>query len=185
MTEQATFAVPSDADNAYGRLNGTFATNSVVVAAYASPGHQGRSRGCFRWENVTLPTGSTIISVTVSAVVGSVTNSDLRCSIGFESTPNGADFATRNTAADLWAITRTSTVEWDQDYSIGEAAHSPELKTQFQEIGWSPGDAIVAVLEGATDETESCSFRSFGSGVPASLIIEYQRRALGWKVGML
>lgn len=169
-----TFSVTSDDDNAYGQLNGTFATNTIRVYAYPG-GNVGRSRGVFRWENVTIPVGSWINSVTISATVGSISQSDLYCTVGFEATPNGADFATRNTAAELWAITRTSTVSWRQDYSIGDGAVPPELRTQFLETGWTPGDTIIAVLEGAEDITEACAFRSFGSGgVPGKLTIDYE-----------
>ena len=187
--------IAASADDAVQAPDTSVSITSVVMNANSASQGAG-----MRWQNVTIPQGSTINSATLTINVVNTSFDDPDVNIYGQAADNAAAFAATNNNVSSRTAT-TATVTWTAT-SIGAGAkNAPELKTVIQEItdraGWSSGNALALIIWGRSGAS-LLRWNQYdnGSGA-ASLSIDYTdppaatvgsktaRVRLGTKVGGL
>lgn len=173
-TETFDFPVGSVDDDASAvDLLGT-PTYSTGPSVLAGTGGNAPTRCVIRIPNVTGLAANRIASAHLFIGAASTQN-DINADISFEATPDGTDFATRNTAAAITAITTTAAaVTWTETgLAISTTNDSPDLAAPLIETlsnGYASGDALVVVLDGLVTPAHRLTINSsYGAGTPTYL----------------
>ena len=129
----------------------------------------------FRWANVTVPQGATIVSATASFYVTSTTNDTPNgTTVGMEAADNAGTFTTG--ANNITNRTRTSTVDWN-GADIGSGWQTVDVTSLVQAVvnraGWASGNAMAALLYGVTGANVTITTYDGTPANAAKLDIEY------------
>ena len=134
-----------------------------------------------RWQNVTIPQGATIDSVTIDIVTtyknGAATS--IPGILHGEDADNAIDFVGVAGNEISGRTKTTANVSWA--YPLGDVpgvSTSPDIKTIIQEIvnrgSWSSGNALVIIWESTTnDPVEWAQAEDFNTGTAAKITIGY------------
>lgn len=159
-------AVSASADDGHENSSGTVnTTNTFSIIVDATNEWIG-----VRFQNVTVPSGATINSASLSFVPSS-SGDEPNHPIYGNDVDNAAAF-TAGATSDISTRTRTTaTVTWSSTNlgATGTSLHStPDLATIVQEIidraGWASGNAMAFMLQGSSDGTRDLEVYLYDNG---------------------
>lgn len=149
--------IATGADDGVYRLNAGAFDNSSTSFTYI--GYNGVSFGAFlRFQNITIPPGSTITAASVRFVPASSRSGTCPLILTGELALNPSAAAS---AADALGRSRTvASVGWNEpDHTVNVAVSTPDFSAVIQEIidqsGWASGNALQLFV----DDNGSSSFR--------------------------
>lgn len=185
----ATFTIAASGDD--GRTSADFdepSFNNSSAFITLSSNTSDTSIGFFRFDNVTIPQGSTINSATLDLVPRGTFADDSNGNI--QAVAADDPVAPANAAAiDAWALTSAS-VSWVADALGTSRVSSPSITTVLQEIvdrgGFASGNAVVVVYTGNTDVNKTFqpdSYDGSPSSDAAELSVDWTEPASGGPTG--
>ena len=135
----------------------------------------------FRFQNVTVPQGSTISTATLTLIGASNATATFDMILRGEDTDDSTAYSSRTDAHSASNTTANVTWSGSSSWATGDSHDSPEIKTVIQEItdrtGWASGnDLTLRLLYGGSGlGGEYYLFKTFddSAGVSASLSITY------------
>lgn len=156
-------------------------SDSTAGNACAKTGNSGttsRYWGGLRFNSVTIPQGTTILSATVEFYVTSTTYDDPKFNIHGQAADNAGTFTA--TAHDIDTRSRTTSyTTWSAD-GIGTGwITGPDITAAIQEIvnrgGWASGNSLVLILKPYDAATKEFRWKSYdsGDGAAAKLHVKY------------
>lgn len=186
-TTAVSLQVAASADDAFESSTGVVTLTDPLVASDAVDEWMG-----WRWDNVTVPPGATIVAASLFVVVDGTTNDEPDHAFYAEDADDAAQFTTGSN--DISARSRTTaTVTWS---SADLAANNtkladggtgwfqiPDVKTLVQEVvdrgGWASGNALVIVCQGSADSARDLGIFAYDDAttVAARLEILYEDAA--------
>ncbi len=128
-------------------------TTTTVSLTGANPNLAGPGTWLgFRWPGVTVPNAATVSSAIISFYVTSTSNDTPNgAPVAMQDADNAATFTT--TPSDISARALTSPVAWS-GANIGAGWKTVDVTAAVQAVvnraGWASGNALVAVINGAT-----------------------------------
>lgn len=138
-----TFTVSSNTDDADEESDGTMYINDGAV--YLS-GHCG-----FRFQNVTIPAGATIISATLEVLGQGTGTTSFSVDLTAQDADNPSTFTSSNGNISSRSLTSNQTL-WSvgsTSFSDGQVITSPNFASSIQEVvdrsGWSSGNSMVVI----------------------------------------
>jgi hypothetical protein len=183
--------VAASTDDAYRQLSNDYfsLTYTAVQAGRYSSMYCRKGEG-FRFQNVTIPQGTTIGSACLKLTANqNLSGTVCRTEISAEDVDDAPTFADDKAAFDSRYGNRTTAqVNWDGigAWTTDTEYTSPDIKSVIQEIvdraGWSSGNDIVIFWEDFDNESNEGAYRSCysydGSSVKApKLVINYTAAA--------
>lgn len=157
--------------------NTSFSSSRTSIICDSNTTISSRINGGMRFQNLTIPPGSTINVAYCSIRATNTSSDDPNVDIFAEAADNPADFST---TADVTGRTRsTANVQWTATGIGTGEVNSPSIVTVIQEIinrgGWASGNALVVFFDGRSDANATFRMTSY-DGTPANspkLHIEY------------
>jgi hypothetical protein len=164
-----TYILAAGADDAHEDADGTgFSATATTVQTNYRVSASSRRHSGFRFDNIGIPPGSTIVSAYLMPVVASSVDNDLQCNVylhDVDDSQNFTDLADVTTRIGSGAT--TANVDWDAPNvgGIGDRVTSPNLATPVQEVidraGWAVNNALTVLLRADTEDSGNCHFASF------------------------
>lgn len=166
------YQIAQDADDAYELPGGaTFRADAFIWMGGFGPG---TLTDGYRFQNIAIPTGSTINSATVKVVAQGNDTQDVQTKVHCEAADDAAVFV--EDADNISDRTKTSaSVDWDlpASWSDGDEFTSPDFKAAVQEVvdrgGWASGNALVVIV--VDDGGPSSAFLEDFGNAPAKAAI--------------
>ena len=156
-------------------------SDSVAGNACVKTGNAGttsRYWGWLRFNAVTLPQGTTILTATLEFYVTSTTYDDVYFDIHGQAADNPGTF--QATAHDIDGRSRTTAyTAWLADGIGAGWITGPDITAVIQEIvnrgGWASGNSLVLILKPYNAATKEFRWRSYDSadGAAAKLHVKY------------
>ena len=155
----------------------TLGTDNVIV----SQGTANVTSG-FRFQNVNIPQGATILSASIRMTSGANNLADTSIQIAGELTPDSSGFSTASSDLSSRALT-TSSVTWDSANAfpdVNEEIATPDLTSILQEVvdqpAWCGGNAASFIFNASSADAASgraAKASDAGDGSQVQLVIEY------------
>jgi type IV pilus assembly protein PilY1 len=171
--------VAAGGDDGYWDDMGTFDnTGTTMNVGYTGMGMTEDSYA--RFTTVALPQGQTILTATLTFIVGANASAAFDMAIRGEDIDDSAQHASQGDASGATLTTASVTWTGDSGWETGDTAESPSITTIIQEIidrgSWATGnDLTLQVKYAGSSSTEAYQFKTFDddSTVAAVLTVTY------------
>lgn len=171
-------SVAASADDAAENANETaFSDNAITLRADSSGGESTRWNAGMRFTNITIPSGSTIASATLTIDMPDAVDDNPDLDIFANDVDDALDFAAE---IDVTSRVRTAaSTPWVETNLGAGLSTSPNFASAIQEVinrgGWVGGNALVVLMRGRTVNEQDFrpASQDHPTDDPPQLVIEY------------